>query len=128
MGGMRKYLHRQNEDSGNDSYCDAFGPNNYSTSRAVLCSTPSSESASKIEKIKIIQKKYEQQIKELPKLNMKLQRDAININEASVEKIEKMISGGSSNRGNVEIGAVVDDEVKFCLSPCQGKRMHVSEN
>ncbi|KAG5897249.1 hypothetical protein JTB14_013153 [Gonioctena quinquepunctata] len=44
--------------------------------------------------MKIIQREQEQQIKELTKLNIELQRDVINI-----------------NRDNVEIGTVVDDEV-----------------
>ncbi|KAG5874413.1 hypothetical protein JTB14_033170 [Gonioctena quinquepunctata] len=61
--------------------------------------------------MKIIQREQEQQIKELTKLNIELQRDVININRALVEKIEKMVGGGSLKKDNVEIGTVVDDEI-----------------
>ncbi|KAG5862657.1 hypothetical protein JTB14_017771 [Gonioctena quinquepunctata] len=70
-----------------------------------------SELTCEIEKMKIIQREQEQQIKELTKLNIELQRDVININRALVEKIEKMVGGGSLKKDNVEIGTVVDDEV-----------------
>ncbi|KAG5870598.1 hypothetical protein JTB14_018728 [Gonioctena quinquepunctata] len=100
----------ENGDSGNDS-CEGFGPTNCNTSRAVPCSNSISELTCEIEKMKIIQREQEQQIKELTKLNIELQRDVININRALVEKIEKMVGGGSLKKDNVEIGTVVDDEV-----------------
>ncbi|KAG5898939.1 hypothetical protein JTB14_004663 [Gonioctena quinquepunctata] len=110
QGNQKISPYGENGDSGNDS-CEGFGPTNCNTSRAVPCSNSISELTCEIEKMKIIQREQEQQIKELTKLNIELQRDVININRALVEKIEKMVGGGSLKKDNVEIGTVVDDEV-----------------